>query len=100
MQTPRVLARVPQLRSTACLRTGLSLARAQAPLPGYTDHLVNGFQDWRWAPHDYANTSPVHSGVCSIAVTFASAWDGLQIYRPDFDSNNALSAGGTGYLLK
>ena len=31
-------------------------APAQAPLPVYTDYLVNGFQDWGWAPRDYANT--------------------------------------------
>jgi DNA-binding CsgD family transcriptional regulator len=73
---------------------------AQAPLPVYADYLVNGFQDWGWATRNYVNTSPVHSGACSVAVTFSSAWDGLRIYRPDFDSNNALSAGATGYLLE
>ena len=61
-------------------------APAQAPLPVYTDYLVNGFQDWGWAPHNYANTSPVHSGSNSVAVTIASAWQGLQIYHPDMDS--------------
>ena len=46
MQAPRVLSRVLHLGSAACLCAALSPARAQAPLPGYTDHLVNGFQDW------------------------------------------------------
>src|SRR5664279_819898 len=61
-------------------------ARAQAALPVYTDHLVNGFQDWGWATHNYANLSPVHSGTASVAVTLASPGQGLQIYHPDMDS--------------
>ena len=40
---------------------------AQAALPIYTDHLVNGFQDWSWATHNLANASPVHSGTASIS---------------------------------
>jgi hypothetical protein len=61
-------------------------ARAQAALPVYTDHLVNGFQDWGWATHDYANPSPVFTGTASVAVTFAAPYQGLQIYHPDMDS--------------
>lgn len=33
----------------------------------YTDRLVNGFQDWSWGSHNLTNTSPVHSGSCSIS---------------------------------
>ena len=58
---------------------------AEADLPVYTDVLVSGFQDWGWAPHDYANTSPVHSGNNSVSVTIASAWQGLQIVHSAFD---------------
>jgi len=58
---------------------------AQTSLPVYTDHLVNGFQDWGWAAHNYANPSPVHSGASSIAVT-VNAWEGLEVYHPDCDS--------------
>ncbi len=71
---------------------GLSLGAgrnllAQSPLPVYTDSLVGGFQDWGWATHNYANTSPVHSGADSVSVTIATAnYDGLQIYHPDMDS--------------
>jgi alpha-N-arabinofuranosidase len=61
-------------------------ASGQAPLPIYTDNLVNGFQDWGWATHNYANTSPVHSGNNSVSVTIATQYEGLQIYHPDFDS--------------
>ena len=61
---------------------------AQTSLPVYTDSLVNGFQDWGWATHSYANTSPVHSGSDSVSVTIATVnYDGLQIYHPDFDSS-------------
>jgi alpha-N-arabinofuranosidase len=60
---------------------------AQSPLPVYTDNLVNGFQDWGWATHNYANTAPVHSGSDSVSVTISTAnYDGLQIYHSDFDS--------------
>ena len=48
---------------------------------------VNGFQDWGWASHDYANTSPVRSGSKSAAVTMSSGWQGLQIYHPDLNSS-------------
>ncbi|MEY2430005.1 MAG: hypothetical protein QOJ40_2890, partial [Verrucomicrobiota bacterium] len=64
----------------------LANAHSQANLPIYTDNLVNGFQDWGWTTHNYANTSPVHSGADSISVTLDSAWGGLQIYHPDLNS--------------
>jgi alpha-L-arabinofuranosidase len=61
-------------------------ASSQGPLAVYTDTLVNGFQDWGWATRDYANTTSVHSGNRSIAVTFTGTWQGLQIYHPDMNS--------------
>src|ERR1039458_174906 len=87
MQTPRVLSHLLHLGAAACLWTTLSSARAQAPLTVYADHLVNGFQDWGWAPHDYANTVPVHSGTTSVAVTMTSGYQGLQIYHADLNSS-------------
>jgi len=60
---------------------------AQAPLPVYTDLLVSGFQDWGWATHDYANTSPVHSGANSVSVTINSGYAGLQMWHSDMDSS-------------
>ncbi|MFZ0828154.1 MAG: hypothetical protein WAO02_12085 [Verrucomicrobiia bacterium] len=47
----------------------------------YEDSLVNGFQDWSFAPHDLINTSPVHSGGFSISVT-ASPFKGLYLRSP------------------
>jgi hypothetical protein len=81
------------LGAAACLWLALSPARAQAPLTVYADHLVNGFQDWGWAPHDYANTLPVHSGTSSVAVTMTSGYQGLQIYHPDLNSSLYSSIG-------
>jgi hypothetical protein len=75
------------LAATALILAVAVPAPAQAPLPVYTDSLVSGFQDWGWATRDYANTSPVHSGTHSVAVTIASGWQGLQIYHPDLDSS-------------
>jgi hypothetical protein len=71
--------------AAVCLVTA-SEVQAQAGLPIYTDNLLNGFQDWGWAPHNYANTLPVHSGSNSVSVTVASAWQGLQIVHSAFDS--------------
>ncbi|PWU14993.1 MAG: alpha-L-arabinofuranosidase [Verrucomicrobia bacterium] len=61
-----------------------AVAAGQAPLPIYTDYLVNGFQDWGWATHNYSNTNPVHSGSNTISVTISSPWQGLQMWHSDF----------------
>jgi len=55
-------------------------------LPIYVDSLLNGFLDYSWATNvnDY-NTSPVYSGVHSIAVT-AAAYTALSLYHPDFNT--------------
>ena len=71
----------------AALLLPLPGALAQADLPVYTDALVSGFQDWGWAAHNYANTSPVHSGNNSVSVTIGSAWEGLQIVHSAFASS-------------
>lgn len=61
------------------------LAFAQANLQLYTDHLVNGFQDWSWGTRDLANTSPVHTGVNSISLS-GTAWNvALSLHQTDFD---------------
>jgi len=84
----RSALRIPIVRLTIAAATFAAAigVNAQADLPVYTDGLVNGFQDWGWAPHNYANTSPVHSGNNSVSVSIASAWQGLQIVHSAFDS--------------
>src|ERR1017187_1920572 len=59
---------------------------AQANLAVYTDNLVNGFQDWSWAPHNLFNTSPVHSGTDSISVS-ATNWQAISFHHADFDTS-------------
>jgi alpha-L-arabinofuranosidase len=71
---------------TSCALALATPAPAQAPLPVYADYLINGFQDWGWAPHNYTNTSRVHSGSNSVSVTMSSSYQGLQIYHPDLNS--------------
>ena len=44
----------------------------------FDDALTNA-DDWGWAPHSYASTSPVQSGTRAVAVT-ADAWTGLQLH--------------------
>src|SRR5690348_7761831 len=53
----------------------------------YTDSLQNGWQDWGWATLNYNNTSPVHSGADSIAVTIANnSYQAIYIAHNAFDS--------------
>jgi hypothetical protein len=53
----------------------------------YTDGLQNGWQDWGWATLNYNNTSPVHSGTKSIAVTIAdNSYQAIYIAHNAFDS--------------
>src|SRR6266567_424473 len=60
---------------------------AQANLPIYTDHLVNGFQDWSWGTRNLANTSPVHSGVNSASLS-GTAWNvALSLNHSGFDTS-------------
>ena len=78
----------PIFYSLALLALTLGLgtsARAQADLPIYTDSLLNGWQDWGWAPRDYANTTVVHSGIYSLAVT-PGPWEAAQIGYGTFDA--------------
>jgi hypothetical protein len=58
---------------------------AQSNLSIYTDHLVNGFQDWSWAAHNLANTSPVYSGSNSISVSDV-AWTAISFEQAGFNS--------------
>src|SRR5687767_612801 len=53
---------------------------ATPSLPVYADALASGWQDWSYnsITHDYANSSPVHAGSASIAVTYSGGWSGLQ----------------------
>ena len=63
-------------------------APAQAPLPVYTDYLVSGFQNWGWATINYNNSSPVHSGSKSVAVTIVdSSWQAIYIAHAAFNSS-------------
>jgi alpha-N-arabinofuranosidase len=72
---------------TACsLFILLQQAAAQAPLPIYTDNLVNDFQDWSWAPNNLDNASPVHSGSASISVS-GTDWEALWLYHDDFNTS-------------
>jgi hypothetical protein len=52
----------------------------------YTDSLQNGWMDYGWATINYNNTSPVHSGSESVAVTIAnSTWQALYIAHAAFN---------------
>jgi hypothetical protein len=61
-------------------------ARPSAPsLTIYADALGAGWNDWSWDPitRNLANSSPVHSGSHSIAVTYTGGWSGLKLAYPN-----------------
>jgi alpha-L-arabinofuranosidase len=51
----------------------------------YSDSLQSGWQNWSWATVDLANTSPIHNGTDSIAVT-AGPWQAIFIHHNVQDS--------------
>jgi hypothetical protein len=69
-----------------CLHSPLQVA-AQAPLPLYTDRLVNAFQDWSWGTRNLANTSPTLSNVNYSVSLSGTAWNvALSLHHPDFNA--------------
>jgi hypothetical protein len=62
----------------------LTVARQISPagLPIYTDHLVNGFQDWSYGTHSLAATSPVHSGSAAISMSSVTPGHNVSFYHP------------------
>ncbi len=63
------------------------IAHAQTNLLIYTDHLVNGFQDWSWAAHNITNAAPantIHAGSDSISVTSSG---GISFHQSDFNDS-------------
>ncbi|HEY4414311.1 MAG TPA: alpha-L-arabinofuranosidase [Verrucomicrobiae bacterium] len=70
---------------TIGLATATQIVSAQSNLSIYTDHLVNGFQDWSWAAHNFANPSPVHSGNNSISVSDV-AWTAVSFEQAGFNN--------------
>ena len=68
-----------------CSAATSGLAQDQAI---YTDSLQNGWQDWGWATLNYNNSSPVHSGSKSVAVTIVdTTWQAIYIAHADFNSS-------------
>ena len=68
-----------------CSAVNTSLAQDQAI---YTDSLQNGWEDWGWATINYNNSSPVHSGSKSVAVTIVdSSWQAIYIAHAAFNSS-------------
>jgi hypothetical protein len=54
-----------------------------ADLPIYTDALAGGWEDWSWgSTRNFTNTSPIHGGADSLAVTLTDAWGALYLH-PD-----------------
>lgn len=85
--------RTVRIRLTLFIWLGLSVAffcrqsAAQAPLPLYTDKLVNAFQDWSWGTRNLANTSPTVSNVNYSVSLNGTAWNvALSLYHPDFNA--------------
>src|SRR5580765_2134974 len=78
-------SRLPVLLTAACF-FAFEHANAQANLPIYTDHIVNGFQDWSWAPRNFGGTSFLHAGTNSLAVMPANFGDGISFHQNAFNT--------------
>lgn len=72
--------------AAAALFCAALCARAQSPLLLYTDHLVNGFQDWSWGTRNFNNTSPVHAGADSIQLDL-NDWEALSLEHAGFNTS-------------
>ncbi len=56
-------------------------SRSQATYVIYDDALAAGWANWSWAATtNLSNTSPVHSGSDSIAVSYTAAWGALYLH--------------------
>jgi hypothetical protein len=96
---------VYSLFASAFFAAAVQYCTAQANLPIYTDHLVNGFQNWSWATVNMANmlpavsmtnasakvnmanTSPVHYGNESISVADGPNYQALYLEHPVFNTS-------------
>src|SRR5438874_2489482 len=67
------------------LAVSTKVVSGQVPLQIYTDHLVNGFQDWSWGTRDVTNTTVVHSGSYSFSHG-GGAYNALSFEHSDFDA--------------
>ena len=63
----------------------ISPIAASADVAVFTDSLGAGWNDWSWGgiSRDFHNTAPVDDGSISMAITYTSAWSGLQLGRLD-----------------
>jgi hypothetical protein len=81
--TPPAPTATPAVRTPTPVPTATSPVTKVAPQPIYTDGFAPGWADWSWNPvtRNLANTSPVHGGNASIAVTYTGGWSGFQLGR-------------------
>ena len=67
-------------------RPAQSLMLAPTDIAVYADNLVSGWDNWSWDTNlDFSNTSPVHNGSYSLAVTYTQAWAGLYLHANALD---------------
>ena len=77
--------KLSSLLTGICLLLLGSTAFAQVDHPIYTDSLVNGWQNWSWATVNTDNSTPVHAGTRSIAIT-AGAWQAFYLHHDALDT--------------
>lgn len=71
--------------ASACLALA-NVTRADHAI--YTDALQNGWENWSWSSTiNFANTTPVHQGTRSMAVTMTAAWAGCSLHRANLDTS-------------
>src|SRR5581483_3840038 len=61
--------------------------RAQSNQLIYSDSLQNGWADWSWnSTVNFGQSSPVHGGSSSLAVTLNAAWAALYLEHADMNA--------------
>ena len=58
-------------------------AAINADLVVYGDALASNWQDWSWSSTvNFANSTPIHQGTASIAVSYSAGWAGASLRAP------------------
>src|ERR1043165_4078604 len=81
--------KLPARLCFALILTAIALSlEVRADQSVFTDSLQNGWLNYGWATLDYNNTSPVHTGSKSVAVTITdSSYQAIYIGHTAFDSS-------------
>jgi len=74
------------LLGVGVFRPAQGLVLTPTDITVYADNLASGWDNWSWNSNlNFSNTSPVHNGSYSLAVTYTQAWAGLYLHANALD---------------